>query len=119
SSARPRIGKPHVIYCLDLYQHRNQIDVPSEQSDVTATIASHLRKTSLVPIISDFLFVDAPRIIKELSRLNTAHDVFMITVDARLAYRQPEEAAGWTETLDEETGRTSTLARRASASPDH
>jgi len=100
SSARPRIGKPHVIYCLDLYQLRNQIDVPSEQSDVTATIASHLRKTSLVPIISDFLFVDAPRIIKELSRLNTAHDVFMIMVDARFAYRLPE------------TGRTRIVSRR-------
>jgi len=113
SSARPRIGKPHVIYCLDLYQLRNQIEnVPSEQSDVTATIASHLRKTSLVPIISDFLFVDAPRIIKELSRLNTAHDVFMIMVDARFAYRLPEVSAGWIETFDVETGRTRIVSRR-------
>jgi uncharacterized protein (DUF58 family) len=111
-AARPRIGKPHVIYCLDLYQHREDIDVPSEQSDVTATIASHLRKTSLVPIISDFLFVDAPRIIKELSLLNAAHDVFLIMVDARFAYRLPDVSAGWIETFDVETGRTRIVSRR-------
>ena len=112
SAARPRIGKPHVIYCLDLYQRRKNIDVPSEQSDVTATIASHLRKTSLVPIISDFLFVDAPRIINELSMLNAAHDVFLIMVDARFAYRLPDVSAGWIETFDVETGRTRTVSRR-------
>src|SRR5581483_9854825 len=27
SVARPRIGKPHVIYCLDLYQQRGQTDM--------------------------------------------------------------------------------------------
>jgi len=112
SAARPRIGKPHVIYCLDLYQQRKQVDVPSEQSDVTATIASHLRKTSLVPIISDFLFVDAPRIIHELSLLNAAHDVFLIMVDARFAYRLPDVSAGWIETFDVETGRTRIVSRR-------
>jgi uncharacterized protein (DUF58 family) len=112
SAARPRIGKPHVIYCLDLYQRRKDIDVPSEQSDVTATIASHLRKTSLVPIISDFLFVDAPRIINELSMLNAAHDVFLIMVDARFAYRLPDVSAGWIETFDVETGHTRIVSRR-------
>ena len=112
SAARPRIGKPHVIYCLDLYQRGKNIDVPSEQSDVTATIASHLRKTSLVPIISDFLFVDAPRIINELSMLNAAHDVFLIMVDARFAYRLPDVSAGWIETFDVETGQTRIVSRR-------
>ena len=87
--------------------------MPSEQSDVTATIASHLRKTSLVPIISDFLFVDAPRIIKELSRLNAAHDVFLIMVDARFAYRLPDVSAGWIETFDVETGRSRVMSRGA------
>jgi uncharacterized protein (DUF58 family) len=112
SAARPRIGKPHVIYCLDLYQRRKDIDVPAEQSDVTATIVSHLRKTSLVPIISDFLFVDAPRIINELSMLNAAHDVFLIMVDARFAYRLPDVSAGWIETFDVETGRARIVSRR-------
>jgi uncharacterized protein (DUF58 family) len=112
AAARPRIGKPHVIYCLDLYQSRRQTDVPGVQSDVTATIAAHLRKTSLVPVISDFLFADAPRVIKELSLLNAAHDVFLMMVDARFAYQLPAVSAGWIQIFDVETGRTQTVTRR-------
>jgi uncharacterized protein (DUF58 family) len=112
AAARPRIGKPHVIYCLDLYQSRRQTDVPGVQSDVTATIAAHLRKTSLVPVISDFLFADVPRVIKELSLLNAAHDVFLMMVDARFAYQLPAISAGWIQIFDVETGRTRTVTRR-------
>jgi uncharacterized protein (DUF58 family) len=112
SAARPRIGKSHVIYCLDLYQRRKEMDVPAAQGDVTATIAAHLRRTSVVPVISDFLFVDAPRVIKELSLLNGVHDVFLIMVDARFAYRLPAVSAGWIETFDVETGRTRIVSRR-------
>ena len=111
SAARPRIGKPHVMYCLDLYEQRTQTDSPAVQSDVAATIAAHLRKTSLVPVISDFLFADAPRVIKELSILNAAHDVFLMMVDARFAYQLPAVSAGWIQTFDVETGRTRTVSR--------
>jgi uncharacterized protein (DUF58 family) len=112
SAARPRIGKPHVIYCLDLYERRTETDSPAAQSDVAATIAAHLRKTSLVPVISDFLFADAPRVIKELSILNAAHDVFLMMVDAHFAYQLPSVSAGWVQTFDVETGRTRTVSRR-------
>ena len=112
AAARPRIGKPHVLYCLDLYQHRKEADAPAVRSDVTATIAGHLRKTSLVPIISDFLFADAPRVIKELSILNASHDVFLMMVDARFAYQMPPVSAGWIQTFDVETGTTRTVSRR-------
>jgi uncharacterized protein (DUF58 family) len=112
AAARPRIGKSHVIYCLDLYQHRRATDAPVGQGDVTATIESHLRKTSLVPVISDFLFADAPRVLKELSILNAAHDVFLMMVDARFAYQLPAVSAGWIETFDVETGRTRIMSRR-------
>src|SRR6185503_11839696 len=76
AAARPRIGRPHVIYCLDLYQKPSGHEAEGTHSDITATIESHLRKTSLVPVISDFLFADAPRIIRDLARLNAIHDVF-------------------------------------------
>lgn len=112
SAARPRIGKPHVIYCLDLYEQRTETDSPAAQSDVAATIAAHLRKTSLVPVISDFLFADAPRVIKELSILNAAHDVFLMMVDARFAYQLLSVSAGWVQTFDVETGRTRTVSRQ-------
>ena len=48
-----------MIYCVDLYQNRRALDVPGGARDVTTTIAGHLRRTSLVPVISDFLFPDA------------------------------------------------------------
>lgn len=112
AAARPRIGKSHVIHCLDLYQGHVAVDSPGVQLDVTATIESHLRKTSFVPIISDFLFADAPRVLRELALLNALHDVFLVMVDARFAYRLPTVSAGWIETFDIETGQTRVVSRR-------
>jgi uncharacterized protein (DUF58 family) len=112
SATRPRIGKPHVIYCLDLYANRSQTDPHTVEDDVAATVAAHLRKTSLVPVISDFLFANAPAVIKELAILNAAHDVFLIMVDARFAYELPAVSAGWIQTFDVETGQTRTVSRR-------
>lgn len=110
--ARPRIGKPHLIYCIDLYQHRKAAGAPAVRRDVTSTIESHLRKTSLVPVISDFLFADAPRVIKELAKLNAVHDVMLMMVDVRFAYQLPVTSAGWIETWDIETGQTRVMSRR-------
>jgi len=117
SAVRPRIGKPHVIYCLDLYQKARGSNLPAPSvdaadSDVVATIESHLRKTSLVPVISDFLFADAPRVLNELSLLNGMHDVFLMMVDVRFAYQLPQSSAGWIETFDVETGTTRVVSRR-------
>jgi len=111
AAARPRIGRSHVIYCVDLYQGEGSDDAPPDM-EITETIASHLRKTSLVPVISDFLFADAPRVIKELSRLNAVHDVFLVMADARFAYELPHVSAGWVEAMDLETGRTRVFSRR-------
>src|SRR4029077_11322312 len=80
--------------------------------DFQATIAAHLRRTSLVPVISDFLFADAERAIAQLSRLNAVHDVFLIMVDVRFAYDLPDVHAGWIEIFDVETGTTRILSRR-------
>jgi uncharacterized protein (DUF58 family) len=112
AAARPRIGKPHVIYCLDLYQRPKAADLESGQGDVTATIEGHLRKTSLVPVVSDFLFADAQRVINELSLLNGMHDVFLMMADVRFAYQLPPASAGWIETFDVETGSTRVVSRR-------
>jgi uncharacterized protein (DUF58 family) len=117
AAARPRIGKPHVIYCVDLYQKFQTID-PTERGgdanrlDVTATIEGHLRKTSMVPVISDFLLPDIERVIKELSHISGMHDVFLIMADVRFAYTLPSASAGWIETFDIETGATCIVSRR-------
>lgn len=108
----PRIGKPHVIHCLERYQHGTVSEPVAARADFTATIAAHLRRTSLVPVISDFLFADAARVISELSQLHAVHDVFLIMVDVRFAYDLPDVSAGWIDVFDVETGRTRTLPRR-------
>ena len=112
AAVRPRIGKPHVIYCLDMYQQLKEKDAEAGQGDVTATIEGHLRKTSLVPVISDFLFADAPRVLNELALLNGMHDVFLMMADVRFAYELPPASAGWIETFDVETGSTRVVSRR-------
>ena len=112
AAARPKIGRSHVIYCVDLYQQPKRRDTAVPHREITDTIAAHLRRTSLVPVISDFLFADAPRIIRELSRLNAVHDVFLIMADARFAYQLPRVSAGWVEAYDVETGRTRVFSRR-------
>ena len=110
--ARPRIGKPHVIYCLDLYQQFATTDSSTLPQDVTATIEGHLRKTSMVPVISDFLLPDVERVIKELSLIGGMHDVFLMMADVRFAYQLPSASAGWIETFDVETGGTRVVSRR-------
>jgi uncharacterized protein (DUF58 family) len=112
SVARPRIGKPHVIYCLDLYQQFKAADATTLTQDVAATIEGHLRKTSMVPVISDFLLPDVERVFKELSLIGGMHDVFLLMADARFAYQMPSTSSGWIETFDVETGGTRVVSRR-------
>ena len=110
--ARPRLGKPHVMHCIDLYQQRDPGSAPVAGANVAATIEGHLRKTSLVPVISDFLFAEAPDVIRELALLNAEHDVFLVMADARFAYQPPPLSAGWIDVMDVETGQTLTVSRR-------
>lgn len=112
AAARPGLGKSHVLYCLDLYQKPPATNPAASEGAFTDTIAAHLRKTSLVPIISDFLFTDAARLVGELSLLNATHDVFLMMVDAGFAYRLPVASAGWIDVYDVETGRTRVVSRR-------
>jgi uncharacterized protein (DUF58 family) len=110
--ARPRIGRSHLLYCLDLYQHRRTPEPGAERRDIVQAIEGQLRKSSLVPVISDFLFADAPRMIGELALLNAVHDVFLLMADVRFAYELPSLSDGWIEAYDVESGRTRVFSRR-------
>jgi uncharacterized protein (DUF58 family) len=112
AAARPKIGRSHVIYCVDLYRNRLSLDVPGGVRDVTTVLEGHLRRASLVPVISDFLFQDADRVVRELALLNAVHDVFLLMADVRFAYELPAVSDGWIEAFDVETGRTRVLSRR-------
>ena len=140
AAARPRIGRSHLLYCLGLYRDavgdgslaesptmkpgllsplrknhtRSDVcrpDVPSSPA-ITIAIESQLRKSAMVPVISDFLFPDAPRLIAELASLGAVHDVFLLMADVRFAYEVPDVAAGWIEAFDIESGETRVLSRR-------
>ena len=113
--------------CLDLYRDAVAASVPgggraggahpparrsAASPAVTVAIESQIRKSAMVPVISDFLFPEAQALIKELSLLNAVHDVFLLIADARFAYEVPAVSAGWIETFDIETGQTRVLSRR-------
>ena len=119
AAARPRIGRSHVLYCLDLYRDAVRAEMGSEVTfrgqqtpGITLAIESQLRKSAMVPVISDFLFAGAPRLVTELATLNAVHDVFILMADVRFAYEVPEVSAGWIEAFDVESGETRVLSRR-------
>jgi uncharacterized protein (DUF58 family) len=109
---QPRIGKNQVIRCLEAYQYGQGLQELRQTIGLSGTIAGFMRKTSLVPFVSDFLFEDADEVVRELARLNSTHDVVLVLVDAAFGFDLPAVGAGWVEAFDVETGRTRTMSRR-------
>jgi len=113
SAAWPRIGRSHVLHCLDLYA--NSFRAPREGGGSAGAIAAaggYLRDASMIVMISDFLWVDAEGVIDELARIGSVHDVLLMMVDARFAFELPATAAGWLEVCDVETGAVRLISRR-------
>jgi uncharacterized protein (DUF58 family) len=113
AAIRPRIGRNHVMHCLDAYQNGRGLEEVRDTGSMSMTIGSFMRKTALIPFVSDFLFDDPRVVLDELSLLNATHDVFVILIDAAFAFQLPHVSAGWVETVDVETGRTRTMSRAA------
>jgi uncharacterized protein (DUF58 family) len=113
AAVRPRIGKNQVIHCLDAYQRRRGLQDVKTSESLSRSIAGFMRKTSLVPVISDFLFDPFLGVLQELAHLNSTHDVFLILIDAAFAFELPTISAGWIEAFDVETGRSRVMSRAA------
>lgn len=109
---RPRIGKNQVITCIDAYQTGRGIQQVRETESLSGTIGGFMRKTSMVPVVSDFLFDDVASVVRELARINSRHDVFLAIVDASFAYDVPKTSSGWVEMYDVETGRSRVMSGR-------
>lgn len=110
-AVRPRVGRAHVIHCLDAYEHqRNLQDLPSAGS-LGTSIASFLRRTALIPFVSDFLVADPEPILRELAELTALHDTFVVLIDAAFAFELPPVSAGWVDVFDVETGRSRVVSR--------
>jgi uncharacterized protein (DUF58 family) len=108
---RPRIGRNQVIHCLDGYQHGRGFQELKAGDSISMTLGSFMRKTALIPFVSDFLFEDPQSVIAELSLLNGTHDVFIALIEAAFAFEMPRVSAGWVETVDIETGQQRTMSR--------
>jgi uncharacterized protein (DUF58 family) len=112
ASMRARVGRGHVIHCLDAYQGRVGMEEVRSGPRLAATIGGHLRRTTLLPVISDFLFEGAGDAIRELSHLNSVHDVVLVMIDSAFAFELPDVSAGWLSAYDVETGESRLVSRR-------
>jgi uncharacterized protein (DUF58 family) len=110
-AVRPRIGRNHVIFCLDAYQHGTADVEVKGHDDLSLTIGGHLRNPCLIPVVSDFLFDDVPKTLRELAMLNSRHDVVLVVVDGAFAFELPDAPAGWIETYDVETQQPRMVSR--------
>ena len=113
AAIRPRIGKRQVIHCLDAYQFRRGLLPLKRANRLSMSLASFMRRKSMVPVISDFLFDEADEVLRELGQLNSAHDVFIVLIDSAFAFELPPISAGWIEVFDVETGRSCVMSRKA------
>ena len=79
---------------------------------IAGTLGGFMRRSSLVPVVSDFLFDDADGVMDELALMNDRHDVFLAVIDAAPAFDVPRVSAAWVEMRDVETGRSRVVSRR-------
>jgi uncharacterized protein (DUF58 family) len=112
SAVPARVGRGHVIHCLEAYQARTRMEDVKTGQRLATTIGGHLRRTSLLPVISDFLFEDAAERIKDVAELNNVHDAFLVMIDSAFAFEMPDISAGWVSAFDVETGVERLMSRR-------
>ena len=115
AALRPRTGKSHVVHCVDAYQYQRGLQAVRRSGSISTSLGGFVRRQSMLPIISDFLFDDVNAVVTELSLLNALHDVFLVLIDSAFAFDLPKISAGWIEIVDVETGRARTISRRTYA----
>ena len=111
AAVRPRIGKNQVIHCLEAYQFQKGLQPLKRADNLSMTLTGFMRKTSMVPVISDFLFDNPGGVLRELAQVNSVHDVFIVLIDSAFAFDLPPISAGWVEAFDVETGRARVMSR--------
>lgn len=111
SALRPLTGKSHVVHCLDAYQYQRGLQLVRRSGSISTSLGAFVRRQTMLPVVSDFLFDDAGAVLKELSLLNATHDVFIVLIDSAFAFDLPKVSAGWFEIVDVETGRARTISR--------
>jgi len=111
AAVRPHVGKGQVIHCLEAYQFGTGLQPLRRLDSLSMSLAGFMRKTSMIPVISDFLFDNPGDLLRELGHLNSTHDVFIVLIDSAFAFELPKVSAGWIEAFDVETGRARVMSR--------
>ena len=111
AAVRPHVGKGQVIHCLEAYQFGTGLQPLRRLDSLSMSLAGFMRKTSMIPVISDFLFDNPGDVLTELAHLNSTHDVFIVLIDSAFAFELPKISAGWIEAFDVETGRARVMSR--------
>jgi uncharacterized protein (DUF58 family) len=111
AAVRPHVGKGQVIHCLEAYQFGAGLQPLKRLDSLSMSLAGFMRKTSMIPVISDFLFDNPGDVLRELGHLNSTHDVFIVLIDSAFAFELPSISAGWIEAFDVETGRARVMSR--------
>lgn len=106
-----RTGRGHVVHCLEAYEARRGLEPVLTDGGLGAALNGSLRSTSLVPVVSDFLFDEAPAVVRELARVNVVHDVFLVLIDSRCAFDPTPLSAGWITVRDVEGGASRVVSR--------
>jgi uncharacterized protein (DUF58 family) len=112
AALRPRLGKSHVVHCVDAYQYERELQHIRRSGSISTSLGGFVRRQAMLPVISDFLFDDVDDVLKELSLLAVTHDVFLVLIDSAFAFNLPRVSAGWIEIMDVETGQARTVSRR-------
>lgn len=112
AALRPRLGKSHVVHCVDAYQYERGLQHLKRAGSISTSLGGFVRRQAMLPVVSDFLFDEVDDVLKELSLLAITHDVFLVQIDSSYAFDLPSVSAGWIEISDVETGRTRTVSRR-------
>lgn len=107
----PRTGRGHVVHCLEAYEARTGLAPVTLAGGLGAALSGSLRAASLVPVVSDFLFDEAPVVVRELARVNVVHDVVLVVVDSRCAFETMPLPAGWITVRDVEGGAPLVISR--------
>lgn len=110
----PKGGKKQVHWLVDLYKQPDPSRLISfgDKDSLTEVISSSLRRTSMVVVVSDFLFPDAESTIKELTDIRSGQDIFLVMIDASLPFQIRLGSDGWIEAVDVETGESRLFSRR-------
>src|SRR6516164_3985030 len=111
AAVRPHVGKGQVIHCLEAYQFGTGLQPLRRLDSLSMSLAGFMRRTSMIPVISDFLFDNPGGILGELGQLNNVHDVFIVLIDSAFAFELPKVSAGWIEAFDVETDRARVMSR--------